>query len=92
MYIYIMERTQIYLNAEEARALERLARRTGRTKSQLIREAIDRTYLGSHHDREHVIAALRRAAGSWRRRKETGAEYVERLRGGRLARLHREQS
>lgn len=92
MYIYIMERTQIYLNAEEARALERLARRTGRTKSQLIREAIDQTYLGSHHDREQVLAALRRSAGSWRRRKETGEEYVERLRGGRLARLHHEQS
>jgi predicted DNA-binding protein len=87
-----MERTQIYLNAEEARALERLARRTGRTKSQLIREAIDQTYLGSRHDREHVIAAIRRAAGSWRQRKETGAEYVEQIRGGRLARLHREQT
>ena len=92
MYIYIVERTQIYLNAEEARALERLARRTGRTKSQLIREAIDQTYLQSRRDREQVLAVLRRAAGSWKRRKETGAEYVERLRGGRLARLHREQA
>ncbi|MBI4729570.1 MAG: ribbon-helix-helix protein, CopG family [Acidobacteria bacterium] len=92
MYIYIVERTQIYLNAEEARALERLAHRTGRTKSQLVREAIDQTYLGSRHDREQVLAALQRAAGAWKRRRETGAEYVERLRGGRLARLHRERS
>lgn len=91
MYIYIMDRTQIYLSAEQARALERLARRTGRTKSQLIREAIDQTYLGSPHDREQVLAAVGRAAGSWKGRAETGAEYVERLRGGRLARVHRER-
>lgn len=92
MYTYIMERTQIYLTASEARALERLAQRSGRTKSQLIREAIDQTYLGSRHDREQVITALDRAAGSWKGRKQSGAGYVERFRGGRLARLHGEQS
>lgn len=91
MYIYIMERTQIYLNAEEARALERLAGKTGRTKSQLIREAIDQSYLGGRRDNERVLAAVRRAAGSWKGRKQTGAEYVDEIRGGRLARLHREE-
>ncbi len=91
MYIYIMERTQIYLNAEQSRMLERLARRSGWTKSQLIREAIDEAYLGSPHDQKQVLAALKHAAGSWAGRKESGAEYVERLRGGRLSRLHRER-
>ena len=92
MYTYIMQRTQIYLSAEEARALDRLARRTGRTKSQLIREAIDQVYLGSRHDPEQMLSAIARAAGSWKGRSETGSEYVERLRGGRLARLRRARS
>lgn len=92
MYIYIMNRTQIYLTTVQVRALERLARSTGRTKSQLIRDAIDQIYLGSSHDREHVLSAIRRAAGSWTQRRHTGAEYVESIRGARLARLHDERS
>lgn len=34
-------RTQIYLTADEQAALDRLARRSARTRSDLIREAID---------------------------------------------------
>ena len=37
-----MKRTQIYLDDEQDRRLENRARATGRTKSALIREAIDR--------------------------------------------------
>lgn len=40
--IYIMKRTQIYLEEEQDRRLERRARATAVTKSALIREAIDR--------------------------------------------------
>lgn len=36
-----LRRTQIYLTAEEQDALGALARRSGRTRSDLIREAID---------------------------------------------------
>ena len=36
-------------------------------------------------------AALRETAGAWPARSETGAEAVERLRGGRLRRLHPER-
>ena len=36
-----LRRTQIYLTAEEQDALAALARRSGRTRSDLIREAID---------------------------------------------------
>ena len=81
-----MVRTQIYLSDEEARALEREARATGRTKSRLIRDAIDRVYLGAK-DTDEVLRSLERSAGAWRRR-ESGAPYVERLRSGRLARIH----
>jgi predicted DNA-binding protein len=86
MYIYIMQRTQIYLSEQDQRLLEELARTSGRTKSQLIRDAIARAYLpqGGH---ERVLDALKRSAGAWKRR-ETGRAYVERLRRGRLARLH----
>ncbi len=85
MYIYIMVRTQIYLSDEGAKALEREARATGRTKSQLIRDAIDRVYLGGKGASD-VLRSLEKSAGAWRRR-ESGAAYVERLRSGRLARI-----
>ena len=87
MYTYIVERTQIYLSREQATALDREAKRRGTTRSHLIREAIDRTYLATS-DRERVLAGLRASAGSWKDRTETGEEYVERIRStGRMARL-----
>lgn len=45
VWSYIVKRTQIYLDEEQDRILAARAVDTGRTKSQLIREAID-TYLG----------------------------------------------
>ena len=87
MYTYIVKRTQIYLTEAEDAALEALSKSSGRTKSQLIREAIERAYMGAS-DHEARLAALRSAAGAWRGEREAGAAYVERLRGGRLARLH----
>jgi predicted DNA-binding protein len=87
MYTYIVERTQIYLSREQSEALDREARRLGTTRSHLIREAIDQTYLAGP-DRERIRAGLRRSAGAWAGRTETGEEYVERIRGtGRLSRL-----
>jgi predicted DNA-binding protein len=87
MYTYIVHRTQIYLPEEVCALLDREAERTGRTRSQLIREAIDAVYVHrrSASDAEHVLAET---AGAWKRRRTSGAEYVERLRGGRLGRLH----
>lgn len=89
MYTYIVERTQIYLTKRESTALDKAARETGRTKSQLIREAIEARYLTTQN--EELVEALRRTAGLWADRTETGEEYVERMRGGRrLERLYRE--
>lgn len=85
MYTYIMERTQIYLSREQAAALDREAKRTGSTRSHLIREAIEARY-GAGMDRERIRAALRATAGLWSDRPETGKDYVERVRTGRRLR------
>lgn len=84
-----LERTQIYLTRTELAALDRIEEETGISRSELIRRALDRSYLGPESlSREERIAIARRTAGAWKGRRETGAEYVERLRSGRLARLH----
>lgn len=82
-----MKRTQIFLSTEETAALDRLARSSGRTRSHLIREAVDRAYL-SRTDAAGILEAVQRSAGVWKGRRSTGSAYVERLRSGRLARLH----
>jgi predicted DNA-binding protein len=85
MYTYIMERTQIYLTRRESTALAQLAKQTGRTRSQLIREAITAQYLAGS-DPDAATAALEATAGLWADRTETGAAYVRRIRSGRLER------
>src|SRR5512140_997818 len=64
MYTYIVDRTQIYLTPEESAALERASIATGKTKSQLIREAIDEKY-GAKPSLDEFMAALNAAAGIW---------------------------
>jgi len=88
MYTYTMQRTQIYLSERETEALDRAAKATGLTRSHLIREAIAERYL-RRADADAVGQALRESAGAWRDREETGADVVERLRSGRLKRIHR---
>jgi metal-responsive CopG/Arc/MetJ family transcriptional regulator len=92
MYMYIVERTQIYLTKRETAALDQAVRETGRTRSDLIREAIEQTYL-SASDSDSVREALDATAGLWSDRKESGETYVERMRPGNLAaRLKDEQT
>ncbi len=85
MYVYIVERTQICLTKRETAALDRAGKQTGRTRSDLIREAIEQTYLGSS-DVDELISALDATEGLWRDRAESGEAYVERMRPGHLAR------
>jgi len=83
-----LERTQIYLTRAERAVLERVREETGTSQSELVRRAIDRTYLGREHlTREERLGQLDASAGAWAGRTETGADHVERLRAGRLGRL-----
>ena len=90
MYTYIVDRTQIYLTPEESAALERASIATGKTRSQLIREAIDDKY-GTGPSLEAFMAALNAATGIWKDRPERDpAAYIEagrRIEQDRLERL-----
>ena len=86
-----MRRTQIYLSEEQGRYLARRSKAAGTTVSELIRDAIERTYLAPDDRRTQAqrVEILRSTAGAWKGRKDSGKQYVERLRGSRrLARLH----
>ncbi len=89
MYLYIVQRTQIYLTEREAEALDRVARQTGRTRSSLIREAIEARYLATP-DKDETLRVLRETFGTWKREPgeeaHEGPEFVEKLRPGNLDR------
>ncbi len=81
---YIMRRTQIYLDDEQDRALADRAKATGRTKSNLIRQAID-AYLAHPGPAEQELAEFRAAvdaAFGVAPHLEDGATYVSGVRAG----------
>lgn len=61
-----MVRTQIYLTEQEQHALREMARQTGRTQSELIREAVDR-FLENAAPADR-LSKLREARGMWKSR------------------------
>lgn len=77
-----MVRTQIYLTEREQQGLRNLARQTGRSQSELIREAIDR--LLETRDEPDRRALVLQAAGIWKDRtdlpdlRELRAEWDQR--------------
>lgn len=75
-----MVRTQLYLDETMHRRLQGLARKQGRTVSDLVRDAVGRTYGG--HSVDEQIRTLRAIEGLWRDRKDIGdtRKYVRRLR------------
>lgn len=83
-----MVRTQLYLDGDMHRRLQDLARKQRRTVSDLVREALVRTY--GKPDLERLEATLKGIEGLWRDRDDLPDTdtYVRQLRSGtRLRRL-----
>ncbi len=82
-----MGRTQVYLRDDELELLDRVARATGASRSELIRRAVRSTF--GEKTKAERLRAIDASAGSWRGRSLTGAEYVDALRGDLNERLRR---
>ena len=63
-----MRRTQIYLTDDERKALRAIARRLGKTQSEVIRSAVDR-FIDRHVD-HRKLELLRRGRGIWKDRRD----------------------
>ena len=63
-----MVRTQIYLTKREHERLRRLAVRTGRSQSELIRAAVDQWLEQQSREGRHQV--LKEVAGIWRGRTD----------------------
>lgn len=87
VYSGVVGRTQVYLGDEEVELLDRVARATGASRSELIRRAVRSTF-GERTKAERLLA-LDASAGAWSGRRLTGAEYVDALRGDVNERLDR---
>ena len=85
---YIMRRTQIYLDEEQATKLARRARARGTTASKMIREAIDE-YLAGPDEADAQLARFRAALDASfgvAPYLADGAEFVDELRRADVAR------
>jgi predicted DNA-binding protein len=85
---YIASRTQIYLHEHQERRLKERSRQLGRTKSALIREAID-AYLSPSCGEEEALMRLHAAVEEARGAAPdlpSGADYVEELRAAEAGR------
>lgn len=71
-----MQRTQIYLTAQEAREIGALALQSGRKRSEVIREAIDQ-YL-ERAAPENSLSNLRAARGMWKDRQDLDLVEIRR--------------
>ncbi len=88
VYNDVMERTQVYLGDSELEILDRVARATGASRSELIRRAVRNTF--GEKTKAERLRALELSAGTLRGQQTTGAEYVNTLRGDLNERLDRQ--
>jgi len=81
MYIHCVVRTQLYLDESIHRRLRVLARKQGRSVSDLVRDALVKTYGAGTDERAATLHAI---FGLWRDRSDLGEtrEYVRRVRRG----------
>jgi hypothetical protein len=87
VYSGVVGRTQVYLGDDELELLDRVARATGASRSELIRRAVRSTF--GEKTKAEKLRALDASAGSWSGRNLTGADYVDALRGELNERLRR---
>ena len=84
-----MKRTQISLTRYERSLLDAEAAQTGKSIAALIRDAVRATY-GESTSVSDDLTVIDASFGSWERRDEDGAAYVERLRSGARLRARNE--
>jgi Ribbon-helix-helix protein, copG family len=88
--IYIMRRTQLYLDEQLWTALHTHARNEGTTVSELVRSAVRDRYLGDLDERRKAMQAVVGIRKN-RRAFDDSEGHVRRLRSGdRLERIVRE--
>jgi len=76
-----MKRTQIYLTEKEHEDLDQMAEQTGKTKSWLIREAVEEYVVNKkpEFDRQAFAEAVESIYGLWKDRPD---EEIKELRSG----------
>lgn len=87
--MYIVKRTQIFLEERQARQLDERASARGANRSELIREAID-SYLGAPQDDATRLARFRaavEATAGIAPYLPPGETYVEEIRGAGARKL-----
>jgi len=87
VYSGVVGRTQVYLGDDELELLDRAARATGASRSELIRRAVRSTF--GEKTKDERLRALDASAGAWSGRRQSGAEHVDALRGDLNRRLRR---
>ena len=76
-----MKRTQLYLEENEHARLASLSEVTGKSVSQLVREAVHQVY-GENLSIENKLALVNSAIGIWKDRRFDTEKYIRRLRRG----------
>ena len=75
-----MVRTLISLSDQNLKRLDRLARRSKKSRAQLVREAIDLYLKKNDNNRESWKELVRQTAGLWKHKNIDGLEYERKLR------------